>query len=136
MERITVKSNIKADIEKTWKHWTATEHIVNWNTPSPDWHTTHAENDLKAGGKFLSRMEAKDGSFGFDFSGTYNEVIPNQRITYTLDDGRKAEIDFSDERGNTLMEIVFDAESENPVDMQRDGWQAILNSFASYVEQK
>ena len=89
MERITIQNTINAGVKKAWKLWTDPEHIVNWNAANEDWHTTRAENDLKVGGKFLSRMEAKDGSFGFDFEGVYDEVVPEERIAYTLGDGRK-----------------------------------------------
>lgn len=132
--KITVEATIGAPVEKVWKLWGGPEHIVKWNTASPDWHTTKAENDLKVGGKFNSRMEAKDGSFGFDFEGTYDAVDPNKRIAYTMSDGRKANIEFSPEGNSTKMDITFDAENENPVEMQKGGWQAILDSFKSYAE--
>ncbi len=134
MERITVKNKVKADARKVWKLWSEPSHIVRWNTPSDDWHTPHAENDLREGGQFVSRMEAKDGSFGFDFKGTYDEVIPEKRIVYTLEDGRIAETDFNEHSGETEIVTRFDPESVNPVDMQRDGWQAILDNFKKYAE--
>ncbi|MCD6019932.1 MAG: putative activator of Hsp90 ATPase 1 family protein [Bacteroidetes bacterium] len=133
--RITVEATVKAPIEKVWKLWTTPEHIIKWNNASEDWHTPRATNDLKVGGRFLSRMEAKDGSFGFDFTGTYDEVITNERIAYTMGDGRIAIITFSaDESDETRITETFEAESENPVEMQKDGWQAILNNFKTYVE--
>lgn len=134
MEQITVKVNVKALSKKVWKLWTDPKHIVKWNTASDEWHTPKAENDLRVGGKFLSRMEAKDGSFGFDFTGTYDEVESLKRIAYTMEDGRKAVIDFKENQENTEIITVFDAESQNPIDMQRDGWQAILDNFKKYTE--
>jgi len=120
--QITIEATINAPVEKVWKLWTGPEHIVKWNNASDDWHTTRAENDLRPGGKFLSRMEAKDGSFGFDFGGVYDEVITNKLISYTIGDGRK-------------VITVFEAESQNPIEMQRGGWQAILNNFKKYAEE-
>lgn len=136
MERtkITVEASVSAPIEKVWKLWTNSEHIVKWNSASPDWHTPKAENDLRVGGKFLSRMEAKDGSFGFDFAGTYDVVDTNKRIAYTMGDGRKCDIIFKHENDKTKIVTTFDAENENPVEMQKDGWQAITNSFKTYAE--
>ncbi len=134
MEQITIKANVKASAKKVWELWTNPKHIVKWNSPSEDWHTTRAENDLRVGGQFLSRMEAKDGSFGFDFAGTYSEVKPLKRIVYTLGDDREAEIDFKEGQESTEIIIVFDAENQNPIDMQRDGWQAILDNFKNYTE--
>ena len=131
---ITIDATLNASIEKVWKFWTSPEHIIQWNTASPDWHTPHAENDLQAGGKFLSRMEAKDGSFGFDFRGIYDRVIPNELITYTMEDGRKAEIIFETVKDGIRITTTFEAENENPVEMQKDGWQAILNNFKTYLE--
>jgi uncharacterized protein YndB with AHSA1/START domain len=134
MERITVKNTVKAPSKKVWSLWTTPEQIVKWNTPSEDWHTTRAENNLRVGGTFLSRMEAKDGSFGFDFEGTYDEVVPRERIAYTLGDGRKVEVDFKALDGKTEIVNTFDAETQNPIEQQREGWQAILDSFKTYVE--
>lgn len=134
MARITVKSTVKSPAKKVWDLWTDPDHIINWNTASEDWHTPHAENDLKPGGKFLSRMEAKDGSFGFDFSGTYTKVTPHKELNYTLDDGRKVEVNFEEDNGETEVITNFDAETENSVEMQRQGWQAIMDSFKKYAE--
>lgn len=132
--KITITATVNAPVAKVWDLYTGPQHIVKWNTPSPDWHTTKAETDLKNGGKFLSRMEAKDGSFGFDFVGTYDDVIPNKRLDYTIADGRKVEQLFSEDDGKTHMTIHFEAENQNPVEMQRGGWQAILDSFKQYAE--
>ena len=134
-QNITVQSTINAPIEKVWDLWGGPEHITKWNSPSPDWHTPFAENDLRTGGKFLSRMEAKDGSFGFDFAGVYDEVKKHERIAYTMDDNRKAVIDFTPAGNQTNVVINFDAENENPIEMQRAGWQAILDSFKNYAEE-
>ncbi|WP_100615175.1 SRPBCC family protein [Confluentibacter citreus] len=134
MEQISVKTIVNASAKKVWELWTEPKHIVKWNTASEDWHTPRAENDLRVGGKFLSRMEAKDGSFGFDFIGIYDEVEPLKRIAYSMEDGRKAKTDFKENNGNTEIITVFDAESQNPIDMQRAGWQAILDNFKNYTE--
>lgn len=131
---LTVEATINAPIEKVWNFWTSPEHITQWNNASPDWHTPKAENDLRVGGKFISRMEAKDGSFGFDFWGIYDEVVPNKVIAYTMGDGRKAKILFTTEGSAVKISETFEAENENPLDMQKTGWQAILNNFKKYVE--
>jgi uncharacterized protein YndB with AHSA1/START domain len=132
--KIIVETTVNATIEKVWQYWTEPKHIEKWNNASDDWHTPHAENDLRVGGKFLSRMEAKDGSFGFDFEGIYSEVKPFQKIKYGLEDGRKVETMFVKNGENTEITTTFDAENENPIEMQKDGWQAILNNFKKYVE--
>lgn len=131
---ITVETTVVLPIETVWKLWTSPEHITKWNNASPDWHTPRAENDLRPGGKFLSRMEAKDGSFGFDFWGVYDEVIKNEKIAYTMGDGRKAKIIFSNNGKETKITESFEPENENPAEMQRGGWQAILNNFKKYAE--
>ncbi len=131
---ITVHTTLNAPLEKVWKFWTQPEHITKWNNASDDWHTPHAENDLRTGGKFSSRMEAKDGSFGFDFSGVYDEVVEHQIIAYTMDDGRKVQVHFSELDGRTFIIENFEAESTNPVELQKGGWQAILNNFKKYAE--
>lgn len=133
---ITVQTVINAPIENVWKLWTTPEHITKWNNASDDWHTPFAENDLRTGGKFLSRMEAKDGSFGFDFSGVYNFVKIYEAIHYTMDDGRKVLITFSGMDNETKLVEAFEGETQNPVEMQRAGWQAILDNFKKYVEAK
>ena len=134
MKQITVRVTAKAVAKKVWEVWSEPGHIVNWNTPSEDWHTPNAKNDLRVGGKFLSRMEARDGSLGFDFGGTYDEVVPQERIAYTLDDGRKVEVDFKELDGQTEIVSTFEAETQNTIELQRNGWQAILDSFKDYVE--
>lgn len=131
---ITVSATINAPIGKVWKCWTGPIHIMHWNNASDDWHTTYAENDLRAGGKFVSRMEARDGSFGFDFEGKYTTVEENKRIDYAMSDGRTVKVSFTSNGNETIVTETFDAEQENSIDMQRQGWQAILNNFKSYVE--
>ena len=131
---LSIQGTINAPVEKVWKLWTSPEHITKWNTASEDWHTTFAENDLRAGGKFLSRMEAKDGSFGFDFGGIYDEVKPNELIRYTLGDGRKVSVLFTANGNTTRIESSFEAEGTNPLEMQKNGWQAILDNFKKYAE--
>src|SRR6478672_10556378 len=132
--RITVETTVNAPIQKVWDYWTKPEHITKWNAASDDWHTPWAENDLRVGGKFKNRMEAKDGSFGFDFEGIYDQVIPNQEITYTLGDGRKATTWFAEQGGKTHLTTTFDSETQNDPEFQKQGWQAILNNFVKYVE--
>jgi uncharacterized protein YndB with AHSA1/START domain len=132
--KITISATVNAGADKVWEMWGAPEHITQWATASEDWHTPRAENDLRTGGSFLSRMEAKDGSFGFDFGGVYDQVVKNKLIAYTLDDGRKVETTFTEKEGGTEIVQTFDAERENPVEMQRGGWQAILNNFKKYAE--
>jgi uncharacterized protein YndB with AHSA1/START domain len=131
---LSIQGTINAPVEKVWKLWTSPEHITKWNTASEDWHTTFAENDLRTGGKFLSRMEAKDGSFGFDFGGIYDEVKPNELIRYTLGDGRKVSVLFTANGNTTRIESSFEAEGTNPLEMQKNGWQAILDNFKKYAE--
>jgi len=131
---IAVEALINAPVEKVWEFWTDPKHIIRWNYASADWHTTRAENNLKRGGRFLSRMEARDGSIGFDFSGTYEKVKQNEHIEYTLDDERKVNIFFERDENSTRVKEIFEAENENPAELQHDGWQAILNNFKDYVE--
>jgi len=131
---ITVEASVKAPVVKVWEYWTAPKHVKQWNAASDDWHTTYAENDLRVGGKFLSRMEAKDGSFGFDFGGVYDKVTKNEFITYTIGDGRKVEITFSGDEDETTIVESFEAEDTHSIEMQRGGWQAILDNFKKYTE--
>lgn len=131
---ITIEAMIDAPVAKAWEYWSKPEHIMQWCNASPDWHAPHAENDLQVGGKFVTRMEAKDGSFGFDFAGVYDEVKTNELITYTLGDERKVSIHFSSDGNTTKIVETFEAEEENPVEMQRGGWQAILDNFKNHVE--
>ncbi len=132
---ITIETTISAPIEKVWEIWTTPEHITKWNSASDDWISPRAENDLQPGGKFIFRMEAKDGSVGFDFEGTYDEVKTNELLVYSIADGRKVSVTFSGEGEATKVVEVFEPESVNPPEMQQAGWQAILDSFKKYVEQ-
>ncbi len=132
--KIAVKTTVNASLEKVWTLWTVPRHITKWNNASEDWHTPNAENDLKVDERFLYRMEARNGSFGFDFGGTYDEVIKYKLISYTLEDGRKVKIIFSSEGNETEIVETFEAEEMNTMDVQRDGWQAILNNFKNYTE--
>ena len=133
-ETITVETYVGAPIEKVWDAFNDADAIKKWNTASDDWHTPRAENDLKVGGTFLYRMEAKDGSSGFDFAGTYTEVTPHERLAYVMSDDRTVAVTFSTEGDGTRVVTVFDPEGENPREMQREGWQAILDNFTQYVE--
>jgi uncharacterized protein YndB with AHSA1/START domain len=131
---ITVEVQVNAAIDKVWQYWTEPVHIVNWNFASDDWCAPKATNDLKVGGKFSSRMEAKDGTIGFDFSGVYDQVKMNEIIDYTLDDDRKVKIVFSASEDGTKLIETFEAETENSIELQKGGWQAILNNFKKYAE--
>ena len=132
---ITVEATVNAPTEKVWDIWTSPEHITKWNNASADWHTPTATNDLKTGGKFVYRMEAKDGSMGFDFNGIYDEIRPFEYIEYTMSDDRKVKVKFESQGNQTHIIESFEAESQHPLEMQRDGWQAILNNFKTYTEQ-
>ncbi len=134
MTTITVETTINAPVEKVWRFWTEPQHVTKWNQASDDWHTTRAENDLRVGGQFLSRMEAKDGSSGFDFTGTYTAVQENQLIAYTMEDGRKVQVLFKSQGATTTVTETFDAEQTHSLEMQQTGWQAILDNFKNYVE--
>ncbi len=133
--KITIQTTISADKKKVWDYYTDPKHIVNWNFASDDWCCPSAENDLRVGGKYKARMEAKDKSVGFDFEATYDEIVMGEKFTYTMDDGRKVAVSFENNSGKTKVTIIFDAEEENSVEMQRQGWQAILNNFKKYTEQ-
>jgi len=131
---ITVQTTIQAPVEKVWDCWTNPKHIVQWNAASDDWHTPKAENDLRTGGKFTSRMEAKDGSMGFDFEGVYDEVKTNERIVYTIGDGRQVQIAFDSNGNETTVTERFEAENTHTIEQQQFGWQSILSNFKKYVE--
>lgn len=131
--KITVEALAHAPIAKVWAAYTTPQDIKQWNAASDDWHTTRANVDLRVGGAFLSRMEARDGSVGFDFAGTYTRVEPHALIEYTFGD-RVALVEFVAVPEGILVRVTFDAETENPVEMQRQGWQAILDNFARHVE--
>ena len=131
---ITIETTVNAPVEKVWHVWNDEGHITKWNSASPDWHTPWAKQDLKPGGSFSFRMEAKDGSFGFDFGGVYDVVKPNECLEYTLGDGRKVKVDFMGNFGETHIVETFEAETTNTVELQRAGWQAILDNFKKYTE--
>ena len=132
---ITVENTVNADVEKVWEYFTKPEHVVNWNNASEDWFTPRADNDLRVGGNFVYRMEAKDGSFGFDFGGTYDKIKNNELIEYTIGDGRKVTVNFfSDGKNKTRVVERFEAENMNSIEMQKAGWQAILDNFKKYTE--
>lgn len=133
-KKIAVQATIKAEKQEIWRFWTQPDHITQWNFANTDWHCPKAENDLRVGGRMCYRMEAKDGSFGFDFEGVYSEIIDQQKIVYTLPDGRVSITTFESLGDHTKVTTTFDAEQQNSLDVQRDGWQNILNNFKSYVE--
>jgi uncharacterized protein YndB with AHSA1/START domain len=133
-KKITVETIVNAPADKVWKSWTEPEHIMQWNNASDDWHTPAAANDLKPGGNFSFTMAAKDGSFSFDFAGTYDTVKENELIAYTIADGRKVQVNFSSNGNSTVVQEVFEAESMHPVELQRFGWQAILDNFKKHAE--
>lgn len=132
--KITVQTTVNAPIEKVWSYFTEPKHIIHWNSASPDWHTPRAENDLQPGGSFTSRMEAKDGSMGFDFGGVYQEVERHSYYTYIMDDERRVKVSFNEVPDGVEVVEVFDAEMDNSAEMQKNGWQAILDNFKTYTE--
>ncbi|MFD2332602.1 SRPBCC family protein [Cohnella sp. GCM10020058] len=133
--KVTVQAVIQAPVEKVWRYWSEPEHLTKWNQASADWHAPRAENDLRVGGKFTTRMEARDGSMGFDFGGVYDVVNLHEAISYTIGDGRRVDITFVDQGDATKVVETFDAESTNSVEMQQAGWQAIMDNFKAYTEQ-
>lgn len=135
MARITVESVVTAPIELVWDIYNNPEDIQQWNTASADWHTVNSKNDLRVGGQFSNRMEAKDGSMGFDFAGTYTEIIPHKKIAYSFGE-RNAEVHFEQKNDTVMVRISFDPETIYPIEQQQAGWQAILDNFARYVENK
>jgi Uncharacterized conserved protein len=132
--KITVESVAAAKLSDVWDAWNNPADIMKWNSAQDDWHTTSSTVDLREGGKFTSRMEAKDGSMGFDFEGMYTRIVPHETIEYRMSDGREVKVEFVERAGGVLVRETFDAESENPPDLQRQGWQAILDSFSRHVE--
>lgn len=134
--KITIQANVNSDINTVWNKYTDPQHIIHWNFASDDWCCPSASNDLRVGGKYVARMEAKDGSFGFDLEAIYNELDPLSKIKYSFSDDREIEIFFKSNDDSTDIKIIFDAESLNPIEMQREGWQAILNNFKAYAEKK
>ena len=134
--KITVETVAKGKLSTVWDAWNNPADIKQWNTAQDDWHTTRSTVDLREGGRFLSRMEAKDGSVGFDFEGTYTRVAPHQAIEYRMSDNREVRTEFVERADGVLVKSTFDAESENPPELQRTGWQSILDNFGRYVEAK
>lgn len=133
---VTVQATINAPIAEVWNKWNAPEHITQWCFASDDWHAPYSENDVRVGGNIKTTMAAKDGSFSFDFGGTYTEVEENRYLAYTLGDGRKVTVLFEEEGDGTNVTETFDPENVHPVDFQQAGWQAILDNFKKYAEGK
>jgi uncharacterized protein YndB with AHSA1/START domain len=133
-KKITVEATVDAPAEKVWAYWSEPRHIMQWCNASDDWHAPHAENDLRTGGKFTTTMAAKDGSMSFDFGGEYTHVVPNNFIAYAMGDGRTVTITFTTQGDQTHISETFEIENQNPEEMQRGGWQAILDNFAKYTE--
>ena len=131
---ITIQTTVKAPVEKVWKYFSEPDHVTKWAQASDDWHAPYADNDLREGGQFKTTMAAKDGSFSFDFGGTYSEVIDRKRLAYQMSDERKVEVDFVPVEGGVKVMEKFDPEESNPIEMQRGGWQAILDNFKKYTE--
>ena len=134
MKTITVETKVKSSIDKIWEFWTKAEHIVNWNFAIPEWHCPKAENNLEVGKSFSYRMEAKDGSMGFDYKGSYTKIEPHSSIAYALEDGRKVNIKFEQEDGAVSIIETFEVEDTNTLEQQRQGWQAILDNFKTYTK--
>ena len=134
--KITIETIISADMDAVWQAWNSPADIMQWNAASADWHTTASSVDLREGGSFCSRMEAKDGSMGFDFSGTYTKIIPQQLIEYVMSDERAVSTNFSQQAGKVRVVTIFDAEGVNDAELQRQGWQSILDNFARHVVSK
>jgi uncharacterized protein YndB with AHSA1/START domain len=134
--KITVETVVNADLEQVWDAWNNPADINRWNSAQDDWHTTRSTVDLREGGKFAARMEAKDGSEGFDFEGTYTRIRPRQSIEYRMSDGREVKVEFAERADGVVVKETFDTESENPPELQREGWQSILNNFSRYVAEK
>ncbi|MBU1436977.1 MAG: SRPBCC domain-containing protein [Gammaproteobacteria bacterium] len=132
--KLIVKTLVSAPLEKVWHAYIAPEHIIKWNAASDDWHTTSSTVDLRVGGQFSARMEAKDGSFGFDFAGTYTNILDQQRIEYAFLNDRTARIDFTALPNGIEVRVEFDAEETHSLDQQQQGWQAILDNFSRYVQ--
>jgi uncharacterized protein YndB with AHSA1/START domain len=132
--KITVETLVRANLDSVWDAWNNPDDINHWNAASDDWHTTRSTVDLREGGKFSARMEARDGSAGFDFEGTYTRIVPQRVIEYRMEDGREVTVQFSENADGVLVRETFDAETENDPELQREGWQAILDNFARHVE--
>ena len=134
--KITVEKVVRAGLEPVWDAWTTPADLKQWTSAQDDWHTTQSTVDLREGGKFASRMEARDGSGGFDFEGTYTRVVPKKAIEYRMSDGREVKVEFVERADGVLVKETFDSEEENPAELQRQGWQSILDNFGRHVEAK
>jgi uncharacterized protein YndB with AHSA1/START domain len=134
-QKITIETTVAAPAHEVWRAYTSPDDIKRWNAASDDWHTTSATVDLREGGAFSSRMEAKDGSVGFDFAGTYTKIVPQELIEYSFGD-RSAQVEFADTRDGVRVRVTFDSEPTHSIEQQRDGWSAILKNFARHVEAK
>lgn len=132
-DKITIKVTVLADIQKVWNYYTLPEHITKWNFAAPSWHCPTVSNDMKVGGQYVARMEAKDGSFGFDFEAVYTEINKEKNFTYEFD-GRYATVEFVETNGATEVTVMFDPETENSIELQKNGWLAILNNFKKYTD--
>lgn len=132
--KITVTATINADVKKVWDYYTNPQHIIKWNFADPSWQCPSASNDMRIGGKYSARMEAKDGSFGFDFEAIYSEIIKDKKFTYGMPDGRQVTVLFDQNDTQTDVTVTFDSEDQNSLEMQKNGWQAILNNFKNYTE--
>ena len=131
---ITVTALVHADAKKAWDYYTKPEHITQWNFADPSWQCPSASNDMRVGGKYAARMEAKDGSFGFDFEAIYDEIVDGQKFIYSMSDGRQVTVVFTGNGDQTKVDVSFDPEDQNPLEMQRNGWQAILDNYKKYTE--
>ena len=134
--QITIETSVSAPVDEVWRAWTTPDDIQAWNAASPDWHCPAAELDLRPGGKFSYRMEARDGSMAFDFEGTFIDVVAPRRIEFRLEDERQVVVEFVEDGDRVTVRETFEAESENAAELQRQGWQAILDNFARHVESK
>ena len=132
-ERINIKATVSAGKQKVWDYYTQPEHITKWNFADPSWHCPTATNDIKVGGRYVARMEAKDGSFGFDFEAVYTDIRQGEGFTYEFG-GRQATVELKETNGQTEVTVTFDPETENSIELQRSGWQAILDNFKNYTE--
>ncbi|PWU04303.1 MAG: activator of HSP90 ATPase [Bacteroidetes bacterium] len=133
-EKITIDATVHANQQKAWDYYTKPEHITHWNFAADSWQCPRASNDMRVGGKYSARMEAKDGSFGFDFEAIYDKIVPGESFTYTMPDGRVVDVKFEGKGNDTDVEVTFDPETQNPIEMQRGGWQAILDNYKKYTE--
>lgn len=134
MEEVIITNTVNRNVQTVWNRWTSPDHIINWNFAIPEWHCPRAEHQLEVGGKLKYHMAAKDGSMGFDYEGTFSKIIPNEILEYKLDDGRKVSIKFKEIEGVTHIEETFEVEDMNSIEMQRQGWNGILNNFKNYAE--